>query len=157
ANTVVERMDLHGDVYWRLPLVSALDENADRPLYRHFVEHFTFDEYWQSYSMRHRYAEVDVPAYFVTGWYDNLVHEGFKCFTGWRAQARSAETREQTKILVGPWWHAQLGSAAPSGDVTFGPDAALDLVEEQLRWFDQRLRGLDTGIDRQGAIRLFVM
>ena len=39
--------------------------------------------------MKGRYPEVDVPAFFITGWYDNLLHEGFKVFTGWTTQARS--------------------------------------------------------------------
>ncbi|MGH2457310.1 MAG: CocE/NonD family hydrolase [Chloroflexota bacterium] len=144
-------------IYRRLPLISALDDVADCPAYRLFVSHSTFDEYWKSYSLRDKYGEVDVPAYFITGWYDNLVHEGFKLFAGWKSQARSAETRATTKLLVGPWTHSLLGSAAPFGDLDFGPVAQVDIPGEHLRWYDRRLRGLDTGIDRQGALRIFVM
>ncbi len=68
----------------RLPLISAIDDIGDRPFYRSMVEHERFDPFWSSYSMKGRYSEVDVPACFVTGWYDNLLHEGFKCFSGWK-------------------------------------------------------------------------
>ena len=43
-----------------------------------------FDEFWSSYSMKGKYAEVETPAYFITGWYDNLCHEGWRNFLGLR-------------------------------------------------------------------------
>jgi uncharacterized protein len=144
-------------LYRRLPLVSALDDVADRPAYRMFLSHPTFDDYWKSYSMKGKYTDVDTPALFITGWYDNLVHEQFKCFAGWTRGARSAATRARTKILVGPWQHAALGSADRFGDLEFGPRAELDLREVHLRWYDRRLRGADNGVDEEPAVRIFVM
>ena len=108
-------------------------------------------------SWMERYSEVEVPARFVTGWYDNLLHEGFKCFTGWKHQARSEEARKLTKMVVGPWTHSMIGSAEAFGDIDFGPDAAADIPGIHLRWYDQRLRGIDTGIDDEPALLIFVM
>ncbi|MBI3979851.1 MAG: CocE/NonD family hydrolase [Chloroflexi bacterium] len=144
-------------LYWRLPLISALDDLSDAPIYRHFLSHPTFDDYWKSYSMKNKYAEVDVPALFIAGWYDNLIHEVLKCFVGWKSQARTAAVRAQTRILIGPWHHRGFGSAAPNGDLDFGPAAAVDLGAVHLRWYDRRLKGIDNGIDQEAAIRLFVM
>ena len=144
-------------VYWRLPLISALDDIADRPFYREVIQHNCFDEFWSAYSMKGKYPEVQTPAYFITGWYDNLVHEGFKCFAGWTTHARTSAARSLTKLLVGPWPHNPMGSAEPFGDIDFGPQGALDLGAEHLRWYDQRLRGLDTGIDDEPPIRIFIM
>lgn len=145
------------EIYRRLPLVSALDDVAERPFYREIIRHDRFDEFWKSYSLRDRYGEVDVPAYFVTGWYDNLVHEGFKCFAGWSRQARSELARRTTKLLVGPWPHSPMGTADRFGDVDFGPQAELDLGALHLRWYDRRLRGIDNGIDNEPPVRIFVM
>ena len=145
------------EMYWRLPLISALDDVAERPFYRQVIQHNCFDEFWQAYSMKSRYDEVESPAYFMTGWYDNLVHEGFKCFSGWSTRARTEEARRTAKLLVGPWPHNPMGSAEPFGDIDFGPESALDLGAEHLRWFDQRLRGIDTGIDDEPPVRIFVM
>ena len=144
-------------LYRRLPLLTATDDVAQRPFYKEMIRHPGFDEFWDSYSMKGRYAEVDVPAYFVTGWYDNLVHEGFKCFTGWKRGARSRETRKLSKMMVGPWTHSAIGSGEPFGDVDFGPGAEVDIPGFHLRWYDQRLRGIDTGIDDEPALRIFVM
>ena len=143
---------------WRsLPLVSALDDIVDLPFFREAIRHSTFDEFWNSYGLRGRFGEAAVPAYFMTGWYDNLVHEGFKQFTGWRAGAGTDEARRHTKLLVGPWSHSNIGSAEPFGDVDFGAEAAVDHIEEQIRWYDRRLRGIDNGIDDEPAVRVFVM
>jgi len=143
-------------VYRRLPLISALDDIADRPFYREVILHSSFDEFWKSYSMKGKYGEVEVPAYFVTGWYDNLLHEMFKCFTGGRSQARTPEARSQSKLLVGPWTHSQIGAPLP-GDVNFLPDSVVDIPGLHLRWYDRRLKGIDNGIDREAPVRIFVM
>ena len=74
-------------IHRRLPLISALDDVGERPFYRDIIRHSKFDEFWKSYSMKGRYAQVEAPAHFITGWYDNLLHEGFKCFKGFSEQA----------------------------------------------------------------------
>ncbi|MBI4553596.1 MAG: CocE/NonD family hydrolase [Candidatus Latescibacteria bacterium] len=151
----IELIDLK-TVYRRLPLISALDDLADRPFYREMIRHERFDEFWRSYSMKGRYGEVDVPAYFITGWYDNLMHEMFKCFRGWKHEARTPDVRAQTKLLVGPWPHSTIGTPA-TGDVHFGHAAAVDIPGAHLRWYDRRLKRIDNGIDDEAPIRLFVM
>ncbi len=144
-------------VYRRLPLISALDDIGERPFYRDMIRHNEFDDFWSSYSMKGQYPKVSAPALFISGWYDNLLHEGFKCFAGWSQQAATPEARERSKLLVGPWTHSQIGSAAPFGDVDFGPEAAVDIPGLHLRWYDRHLRGVDTGIDEEAPLRLFVM
>jgi len=80
----------------------------------------------------------------------------FKVFAGWKRDARQP-ARALTKMLVGPWTHQAIGSRAPFGDVDFGPSSEVDIPGEHLRWYDWRLKQVDTSIDRQGALRLFVM
>jgi predicted acyl esterase len=36
------------------------------------VAHDTHDAFWKAMSIRDKYAEMDVPAFHVTGWYDDL-------------------------------------------------------------------------------------
>lgn len=144
-------------VYRQLPLLTAIDDIADRPFYREIIRHDRWDDFWASYSMKGQYSEVETPAYFITGWYDNLVHEGFKCFQGWKHHARTEECRRLSRLLVGPWTHTAIGSAEPFGDIAFGPQAAVDMPSEHLRWYDQRQRNIDTGIDSEPPVRIFVM
>ena len=144
------------EFYRRLPLISAIDDIADIPFYRQVIEHDAFDEFWKAYSMRYGYATIEAPAYIVTGWYDNLVHEGFKLYKGWSTEARSADARRLSKLLVGPWLHGPIGTPAP-GPVDYGPDAVMDFAEDQLRWNDRRLKGIDNGMDDEPPVHIFVM
>ena len=145
------------EVNRRLPLISALDEIADIPWYRDVISHYTYDDFWKQYGLRDKYDRVDTPAYFITGWYDALVHEGFRQYAGWKNRALSEHTRRTTRIMVGPWSHGGIGTAERFGDVDFGQGGAVDVVDEQLRWFDRRLRGIDNGIDDEPPVRIFVM
>ena len=43
------------------------------------------------------------------------------------------------------------------GDLDFGPESLKVIVEEQLRWFDHWLKGIDNGAMDDPPIRLFVM
>ena len=144
-------------LYRRLPLVSALDDIVDVPFYREIIRHSTYDDFWSSYSLRDRYGEVDTPAYFMTGWYDVLLHDGFKQFLGWSGKARSEGTRRRTRIIVGPWTHYAFSSSELYGAIDHRGAGTIDFVAEHLRWFDQRLKGVDTGIDSEPPVRIFVM
>ena len=145
------------ELHKRLPLISALDDICDMPSYRDAIRHYTYDELWKSYGVRDRYEEIETPAYFITGWYDSLIHENFKLIQGWRNKAHSAEARKVTRLLVGPWYHGGLGSGQRLGDIDFGWEAEIDVVAEHLRWYDRRLKGIDNGIDDEPPLRLFVM
>ena len=129
-----------------LPLATVIEEFVGYPLefYRGVIEHDRYDEWWSRYSLRHRYGEVDVPAYFMTGWYDSLLHETLTVYQGWKAHARSEEARRLTRILVGPWSHQTApwgrSSIGPNGefeDVVFGAHALGDNIGEHLRWYDR--------------------
>ena len=141
----------------RLPLVSALDDICESRAYREAIQHYTHDELWKSYGVQDKYQEIDAPAYFITGWYDTLIHDNFKMIQGWRNQARSEDARRFTRLLVGPWPHGAIGSSRRTGDIVFGTQAEVDIVGEHLRWYDQRLKGANTGIDDEPPIKLFVM
>ena len=157
-----------GAIWKRLPLASVWDDIGDCPYFHGVVSHEACDEFWTRYSLRHRYAEADTPAYFMTGWYDSLLNETLKVFHGWKTQARSAEARRFSRIIIGPWSHqvAPWGRPQPGHDVgpngefadaAFGPQARMDIIEEHLRWYDARLRGVRGGIDEEPPVKLFVM
>lgn len=145
------------EFYRRLPLVSAMDDIVDLPFYREVIKHSTFDDFWKSYSMRYKYEEIESPAYIVSGWYDNLVHEAFKLYKGWSTKSRRSESRNLSKLLIGGWSHSNIGTSEPFGTIGFGESAGMDFAEEQLRWFDRRLKGVQNGIDEEPPINIFVM
>ena len=150
-------MSTSNELTWRLPLISAVDDVFESPFIHEVMRRNTFDDFWKSYSMRYRYGEVATPALFVSGWYDNLLHETFKLYKGWTTQGRTSESRSLTKLLVGPWSHGNIGSSEPFGDIGFGDEAGMDFAEEQLRWYDRRLKNIDNGMDGEAPIHVFVM
>jgi len=145
------------ELYRRLPLVSALDDIVDVPFYRQTIEHHTFDDFWKRYAFRDRYNRVNTPAYFMTGWYDPLLHEVFAQYRAWKAKAGSESTRRLTRIMVGPWTHYAFSSSDLYGAVDYRKSGSIDFVAEHLRWYDRRLRDIDTGIDDEPPVRIFVM
>ena len=151
-----------------LPLHGVWGEIADSPYVQGVIEHEAYDSFWSSYSLRHRYDQVEVPAWFMTGWYDSLLNETLKVFRGWRTRARSADARRLTKILIGPWGHQvapwgrpspefHLGADCRFADMVCGPDAEPDTIADHLRWYDARLKGAKNGMDEEPALKLFVM
>ena len=112
------------------PLATALDDIAEVPFFKKALEHNRYDEFWKDDSLTDRYGDIRVPALFVTGWYDVLLHETVQMFQGYAANAGSEEARSKSKLIIGPWHSGNLGSGLPAGDVDFGPDSGLDLAAD---------------------------
>jgi putative CocE/NonD family hydrolase len=117
---------------------------------------------YESCCISGRHHRVMAPALQIAGWYDVLLAGDLEHFCSMRREAGSDEARRLTRLVIGPWSHAVFNSAV--GELDFGVRAsgiALDLREDlttlHRRWFDQRLRGIDTGIDEEPAVRAFVM
>jgi putative CocE/NonD family hydrolase len=121
--------------------------------FQDFVEHPYYDSYWQQNGFNFEIAYdkyPDIPIYFLSGWYDLFERGTLHNYMG-----LASRHKFPTKLLIGPWVHG-IGTRA-SGDVDFGPTAKVDLVAEQQRWFDQVLKGEDTGILEEPPVRLFIM
>ena len=130
--------------YLQLPLISAVDKFPDVEHVKDWFQHARYDDYWKSYGIKEKYSKIKVPAFITTGWYDNLCHEGWRNFKGFREEGGSEEARTGTRILVGPWAHG--GSRRYPG-----------LMELKLRWYDYWLKGIQNGIDKEPPIKIFVM
>lgn len=125
------------------------------PYFYEWVEHDTWDAYWQRWSIRTRYQDVQIPALNVAGWYDVFLNGGTENFVGMRAKGGSEAAREGQRLVVGPWIH--LPWERKVGELDFGPEAANPIDELQLRWFDRWLKGVDDGAAREPPVRVFVM
>ena len=151
----LEPFDLH-QVYRTLPLIEA-DRATGRTVdfYRDWLEHEAYDDYWRAISNHHQYPNIDVPIFNMCGWYDAYAGAAFLNFDGMQKSGRTEATRRGQRILIGPWTHA-LGSSTV-GQLDFGSQADTDLQAEELRWFDYWLKGMDTGILNEPAVKVFTM
>jgi uncharacterized protein len=126
------------------------------PFYRDWLEHELYDEYWQALNTETRLHEMDVPVYQQAAWYDPYTGPMLRMWNGLRSQGYSEHARQNQKIQIIPWTH-HIPEGSILGDLDFGPGAYVDLKQEDLRWFDYWLKGIDNGIMGEPPIRLFVM
>jgi putative CocE/NonD family hydrolase len=147
--------------YRRLPLM-AWGELL-RPVARYVTDYLRHPEdgpYWWPINVERQHANVSVPMYHVTSWYDIFLRGGLAHFCGLRQHAMTPEARAHQKLLIGPWAHLFPYTSPTSqgtGDIDFGDNARIELHETQLRWFDYWLKGLPTEIVEEPPIKLFVM
>ena len=141
-----------------LPLNTVMDEVG---VYSEFVantiRHEAYDDFWRQMSVRDDYDEMDVPAFHVTGWYDDLVSKTILNFTNMRERSRSEHARRWQKLLIGPWGHGVPPNSI-CGDANFGDEVTdVNAFDFHMQWFDYHLKDVDNGLDREAPIRIFVM
>ena len=106
---------------------------------RTWTTHQTYDAYWKRGSIATDYAAITCPVYVVDGWgdpYENVIGELL------------ANLKVPRKGLIGPWGHIFPNLATPLG---------LDWPYEEVRWWQQWLEGLDTGIMDEPMLRVYMM
>ena len=137
--------------------VGDVDLSAGRSLgfFKDWIEHPTYDDYWNAIDVEDKWDEIDVPAFSMGGWFDLYSADAFTNFNGIRKNGRTPEAR-QSRLIVGPWPHA-LSTSSKTGDVDFGAGSLADLDGEETRWFDYWLKGIDNGIVDEPPLRLFIM
>jgi len=146
----------------RLPL-QALDEFRDvAPYLFTWLRHPPGDPWWDWAEIRGRYGRVDAAVLNISGWHDEAYGpEGALTNYLGLVAARRGEPDARTKLILGPWIHGgPRGSGAEqsrSGERLVGPAAAIDYDETILRFMDRYVRGIDNGVDREPAVRAFVM
>lgn len=101
------------------------------------------------------HAEVEVPNLDFSGWYDHCTAT-MGHLAGMQKNGRTEVARTQAKLIIGPWNHVGIGQRK-MGEIDFGPQAALDIHDLIIRWFDHWLKGADNGVDGEPTVRYFVM
>ena len=142
----------------QLPLINADVAAIGReiPFFRDWFKHIVYDDYWSDLNVLEWVEEIDVPACQQAAWYDPYTHGMFDLFNAMRTRSRSEHSRRNQKIYVIPWTH-HIPESSKLGDLDFGPQGYVDLNQEDLRWFDYWLKGIDTGIMDEPPIKIFVM
>lgn len=139
------------------PLKAAMDDVVGRKntVWREWLAHPNFDEYWRSLLVVDGFDKIDLPSLHITGWYDNAILGEFYFHD--RMQAESPAVGKQF-LLVGPWDH--MGTRAPAqvlGGIDFTPASVVDILDVHLRWFDRWLKGETNGDWDGDRVRIFVM
>lgn len=106
------------------------------PIFLDFARHGPSSPVWRERAIDGE--AIEVPALCVGGWQDAFPDAMIRAYE---------RMRGPKKLLVGPWGHVlpQDSGAAP-----------VDFLSLALRWWDQWLRGLDTGVTAEPPVTLYV-
>jgi len=128
------------------------------PYYYQWLAHPDDGPFWDFANIEKAHQRVRVPAYNLTGWYDDGYGQpgAISNFLGMRANGKTNTARKGQKLIIGPWTHCNSESSR-AGDIDFGPEAVIDVNALALRWFDFWLKNKDNGIMEEPPVKLFVM
>ena len=122
---------------WREMWFERLE--ACPPFIEAWLAHQRRDGFWKHGSICEDYAAIECAVYAVGGWadaYRNAIFRLMESLPG------------PKKALIGPWAHTYPEDAIP------GP--AIGFLQESLRWWDHWLKGIDTGIMDEPALRVWM-
>jgi uncharacterized protein len=119
---------------WREMWLTRLE--GAQPMIEPWLTHQRRDEYWRHGSVSERPGAIECPVMLVGGWSD-----------GYRdAVLRMLETLTVPRRgLIGPWSHNYPHEPA-------APGPAIGFLQECLRWWDEWLKGIPTGVLDEPAL-----
>ncbi|MGU3292889.1 CocE/NonD family hydrolase [Williamsia sp. M5A3_1d] len=158
ADPTVRFSALTDDALRRLPLRDWADRlGAGAPFLDDILTQSTDGPYWWATDLSRQLFNIDVPMLHIGSWYDIANRDTPMFYSDLRDNALAA--RDGHALMMGPWAH-QLPFNQPTsggtGDIDFGPEAAIDLVDIERRWFDHHLRSDSTELPTP-PVRIFVM
>ncbi len=104
-----------------------------------WLSHQRRDEYWRPASVSEDYSAIQCPVMAVGGWADGYTNAIFRLLEHVEVPCHG---------LIGPWGHKYPHLGVP------GP--AIGFLQELVRWWDHWLKGEDTGIDEDPALRAWM-
>ena len=140
-----------------LPLTEAipaspqiLKDLAPDSFYHDWLNHSLPGAYWEQFSLQPLLSEVDLPMLHIGGWFDPYLRGTLNLY-----QAMVSQTTSPQNLIIGPWAHLPWGRKV--GEIDYGINATSPVDELQIRWFDQFLKGKDTGILSESPVCLWEM
>jgi uncharacterized protein len=115
-----------------------------------------WDERWAEVEYHTHLDQVKIPMYNVGGWYDIFNIGNLKNFA--YLQNKGAKgARGNQKLSMSPIGHGPLSGdlAYPGGGDLRAPTG--DGADQELRWFDYWLKGIDNGIMKEPPVRYYRM
>ena len=147
--------------YRHLPLRDWIDRLKEAaPYFHEYFDEELDGPYWWPINMMRQAGNVTIPMYHITAWYDIFMEGAINAFQSIQQHGGSELARRNQKLLIGPWAHLRPFTPAHhrgAGDIDFGAEAAVELHEDMLRWYDYWLKDIETGIMDDAPVRIFVM
>mgnify|MGYP000228438803 CR=1 FL=1 len=113
--------DLDLSIGWRIPWLNSI------------LTHPRPDGFWNRLHLKDKTNKLAIPAQHVVGYYDFFNRETVTNFQ------RLSKNAAPQQLILGPWDHGSIGKRK-LGELDFGEAAELNLVEENLLWFNRFLK-----------------
>ena len=123
---------------WRDMWLDRLENEPFLPAV--WLRHQTRDAYWKRGSVCEDFPAIKAAVLAVGGWGDAYKNTVSRLVEG---------VQSPVKGIVGPWVHKYPHFAVPK--------PAIGFLQEALRWWDRWLKGIETGVENDPAMRLYVM
>ena len=104
-----------------------------------WLKHPFRDNYWKHGSICEDYSRIKAATLAVGGWGDAYKNAVWRIVNNLDAPVKG---------IIGPWLHKYPHFAEPLPRIGF--------LQEALRWWDHYLKGQDTGVDQDPAMRVYV-
>jgi putative CocE/NonD family hydrolase len=141
--------------YEALPAGASITKSI-APYYLDWLAHPSYDAYWKQWSIEERFADVQVPALHIGGWYDIFLNGTLRNYMGIKAHGGNEAARNGQKLLIQIGGHAGFGKKI--GDVEFG-DHAVEFPPGQvlIDWYDFLFKGIQNEFATDKPVHVFVM
>lgn len=117
-----------------------------------WMEHPYYDGYWHKANWLSQQHKIDVPALYISGWYDDV---GPGSMQAWDMNRRNG--RANQKLVCGAWRH-KMNVARDMHGCYYGPESVrTDMFVKYLRWYDHFLKGIDNGAENAPAAEYFTI
>lgn len=113
---------------------------AEPLLAMEWLKHQRRDAYWKHGSVCEDFASIKAAVLAVGGWGDAYSNAVPRMLAGLSSPCKG---------IVGPWYHKYPHFATPEPRIGF--------LQEALRWWDQWLKGIDTGVKDDPLYRAYLM
>jgi putative CocE/NonD family hydrolase len=123
---------------WREMWLDRLENEPFLPAV--WLKHQTCDAYWKRGSVCEDFSAIKAATLAIGGWGDAYKNAVARLVQGIEAPARG---------IIGPWIHKYPHFAVPN--------PAIGFLQEALRWWDRWLKGIETGVEDDPAMRLYLM
>jgi hypothetical protein len=137
-------------------IVDAKGSADNDTLLREWDQHPSYDDYWRAEDCSLHFGEMNVPCFTIGSWYDFMCQGSVASFIG-RQHQGGVKSRGQQQLAIGPWLHGRLNKANKVGEMEYPTNAVWPELEHLTRWFDHWLKGKDTGVMKEPAVRYYVM
>jgi len=104
-----------------------------------WMRHQRRDGYWRQGSVCEEFAAIDCPVYAIGGWADGYSNAVPRLIAGLTCPRKG---------LIGPWAHNFPHEGVPGPSIGF--------LQEAIRWWDTWLKGENTGIMDEPALRIWM-